>query len=58
MIHSQYLRRRKNSQQNRKNSIPHFIEIPTSRLKDHVGIENSPNMKNDSRLIEDKELLF
>ena len=43
----------------RKNSIPHFIEIPTSRLKDHVGIENSPNMKkNDSRLIEDKELLF
>ena len=43
----------------RKNSIPHFIEIPTSRLKDHVGIENSPNMKkNDSRLVEDKELLF
>ena len=27
------------------NSKPHFIEISTSRLKDHVGIKNSPNMK-------------
>ena len=42
----------------RINSRPYFIEISTSRLKDHVGIKNSPNIKkNDSRLSEDKELV-
>lgn len=41
----------------RKKPEPYFLEIPTTRLMDHVGVTNSPNTKNKNvRYIFDQEL--